>query len=207
MNLTTVPDIHIGNIILDYIDKNRISKAELARYIKMDPANLSRLLKKKSMETDKLVEICQSLSHNFFALWTGEPEMEQDIAVTIESPKCIGQLIDNRLNSIKMTQVEFSGHLGVKQPEITKIIRKTSINTDKLAVISRILDYNFFKDFYFKEEIPDVETQDNNHVAYLVSCIKDLTIENDHLKQDLQSSKEEIERLKKIIVDAGLKYK
>ena len=207
MNLTTVPDIHIGNIILDYIDKNRISKAELARFIKMDPANLSRLLKKKSMETDKLVEICQSLSHNFFALWTGEPEMEQDIAVTIESPKCIGQLIDNRLNSIKMTQVEFSGHLGVKQPEITKIIRKTSINTDKLAVISRILDYNFFKDFYFKEEIPDVETQDNNHVAYLVSCIKDLTIENDHLKQDLQLSKEEIERLKKIIVDAGLKYK
>ena len=207
MNLTTVPDIHIGNIILDYIDKNNVSKAELARFIKMDPANLSRLLKKKSMETDKLVEICQSLSHNFFALWTGEPEMEQDIAVTIESPKCIGRLIDNRLNAIKMTQVEFAGHLGVKQPEITKIIRKTSVNTDKLAVISRILDYNFFKDFYFNEEIPDVETQDNNHVAYLVSCIKDLTIENDHLKQDLQLSKEEIERLKKIIVDAGLKYK
>ena len=207
MNLTTVPDIHIGNIILDYIDKNRISKAELARYIKMDPANLSRLLKRKSMETDKLVEICQSLSHNFFALWTEETEMEQDIAVTVESPECIGQLIDNRLNAIKMTQVEFAGHLGVKQPEITKIIRKTSINTDKLAVISRILDYNFFQDFYFKEEIPDVEIQDNNHVAYLVSCIKDLTVENDPLKQDLQSSKEEIERLKKIIVDAGLKYK
>ena len=207
MNLTTVPDIHIGNIILDYIDKNRISKAELARYIKMDPANLSRLLKRKSMETDKLVEICQSLSHNFFALWTEETEMEQDIAVTVESPECIGQLIDNRLNAIKMTQVEFAGHLGVKQPEITKIIRKTSINTDKLAVISRILDYNFFQDFYFKEEIPDVEIQDNNHVAYLVSCIKDLTVENYHLKQDLQSSKEEIERLKKIIVDAGLKYK
>lgn len=207
MNLTAVPDIHIGNVILDYIDKNNVSKAELARFIKMDPANLSRLLKRKSMETDKLVEICQSLSHNFFALWTEETEMEQDITVTVESPECIGRLIDNRLNAIKMTQVEFAGHLGVKQPEITKIIRKTSVNTDKLAVISRILNYNFFQDFYFKEEIPDVETQDNRHVAYLVSCIKDLTIENDHLKQDLQSSEEEIERLKKIIVDAGLKYK
>lgn len=206
MDSVLIPDIHIGNVVLDYLDKNRISKAELARYIKMDSANLSRLLKRKSIETDKLTDICQSLSHNFYAIWTGERDLEQDISVSVESPKCIGQLIDKRLNELKITQVEFATRLGVKQPEITKIIRKTSINTDKLAVISRVLNYNFFKDFYYKEEIPDIETQDNTHVAYLVSCIKDLTIENDHLKQDLQSSVEEIERLKKIITDAGLKF-
>lgn len=206
MDLIEIPDIHIGNTILEFLDKNRISKAELARYIKMDSSNLIRLLKRKSIETEKLTDICKSLSYNFYALWTGEKEMEQDISVTVENPECIGKLIENRLKDLKIRQTDFATQLGITQPEITKIIRKTSINTDKLAVISSVLNYNFFRDFYFKEEIPDVETQDNVHVAYLVSCIKDLTVENDHLKQDLQSFKEEIERLKKLITDAGLKF-
>ena len=75
--LIQVPDIHIGNEILSYLKNKGISIATLARTIRMDPANLSRLLKRKSMETLMLIKISQAIGHNFFLLWIEDTTLEQ----------------------------------------------------------------------------------------------------------------------------------
>ena len=74
-----IPDIHIGNCISECIQKSPFTKAEIARSINMNPANFNKLLKKKSIETDRLIEISHALAYNFFAAsvlaTTGEAEI------------------------------------------------------------------------------------------------------------------------------------
>ncbi len=62
----SVPDIHIGNEILRYLKDSGKTQAFLARGLNMPTSNLARILKRKSMETDRLFQICLSLDYNFF---------------------------------------------------------------------------------------------------------------------------------------------
>ena len=61
-----MPDVHVGELILKYLNDNNISQGYLAKRIDMPASNLSRLLKKKSMNTRKLYIISYELDHNFF---------------------------------------------------------------------------------------------------------------------------------------------
>ena len=141
-----MPDVHVGNMILDYLNKNRITQAELARGLKLDSSYLHRLLVKKSMETDRLLEICYALSYNFFPAFCNDTKAYEN--GTSFGHVELGTRIEKRLKEIEMTQVEFADKLGVSQSEVSRLLRKTSFETDKLTLISRLLGYNFFHDFY-----------------------------------------------------------
>lgn len=67
-----IVDVHVGNLILEYLKENRITQAELARKLQLDTSYLHRLLVRKSMETDRLVEICAALDHNFFPIFCND---------------------------------------------------------------------------------------------------------------------------------------
>lgn len=57
----------------------------------------------------------------------------------------IGEAIDRRLKELHMSKTEFSRRLGMPQQNVNRILRDSSIKTDKLAAICDILGYNFFR--------------------------------------------------------------
>ena len=189
----SIPDIHAGNMILGYLKNNGISQAKLARDLKVDSAYLNRLKKKKSIETDRLFDICMVLGYNFFAAFCNDA-VYTDGNYTIGIPD-LGLHIERQMKAIKMTQTDFAARLGVTQPDISKILKKTSFDTDKLANISLILNYNFFHDFY--EEIPDSDEKAMlQHQTYLLRRFEELTIENERLRNEVEALKRENEELK-----------
>ena len=189
----SIPDIHAGNMILGYLKNNGISQAKLARDLKVDSAYLNRLLKKKSIETDRLFDICMVLGYNFFAAFCNDA-VYTDGNYTIGIPD-LGLHIERQMKAIKMTQTDFAARLGVTQPDISKILKKTSFDTAKLANISLILNYNFFHDFY--EEIPDSDEKAMlQHQTYLLRRFEELTIENERLRNEVEALKRENEELK-----------
>jgi len=58
--------IHIGELILQKLKEEQLSVAWLAVKINIDPSNLHKKLKKKSMDTDLLQRISKVLDYNFF---------------------------------------------------------------------------------------------------------------------------------------------
>lgn len=191
-----IPDIHIGNCISECIQKSPFTKAEIARSINMNPANFNKLLKKKSIETDRLIEISLALAYNFFAAWNQDPNKDQGIKISIERPESVGKLIENQMKIIGITQKTLAEKLGVTQPEINRIINKASFDTDKLATISKLLSHNFFQDFYSITEIPTEKEQYSDHYAYLITRVEQLAGENERLKFELEEVKAENTKLK-----------
>jgi len=201
-----IPDIHVGNLISDYLKSINRPQAYLAKMLNMASTNLSKLLKKKSIETEKLFDISMKLEHNFFAVFGNDQDLMDAGTYKITMPE-LGLLIEKRMKDLKMTQMEFATAIGIARSDVNRILRKISFDTDKLRNISEALNHNFFKDFYSAKDIPiSKEQMDERHMASLVLRLEELAIENDRLKHDLQSSVEENERLKKLITDAGLKF-
>lgn len=201
-----IPDIHVGNLISDYLKSINRPQAYLAKMLNMASTNLSKLLKKKSIETEKLFDISMKLEHNFFAVFGNDQDLMDAGTYKITMPE-LGLLIEKRMKDLKMTQMEFATAIGIARSDVNRILRKITFDTDKLRNISEALNHNFFKDFYSAKDIPiSKEQMDERHMASLVLRLEELAIENDRLKHDLQSSVEENERLKKLITDAGLKF-
>lgn len=68
MNIDVKP-VHIGQ----EIDKRRrelgLSKSEFGRQIGVPQQHVNRILERETMETNKLLKVCQVLDFNFFALF------------------------------------------------------------------------------------------------------------------------------------------
>ena len=140
-------DLHIGSIIEDRIEKLGISKAEFSRKLQMPQSNASRLLKKKSMNTTRLQAICMKLNYNFFEVFCGREDQNAGDANRQWPIVNVGSAIESYLKEMKMTQIEFAELLGVKQPEISRLLKRSDIETEKLAFISKVLKHNFFEEF------------------------------------------------------------
>lgn len=59
----------------------------------------------------------------------------------------IGLRIEQRLNELNISKAEFGRLIGIPQQNVNRILDRTNIDTDKLADISEVLNYNFFYDF------------------------------------------------------------
>lgn len=192
MEQVNIPDIHVGNMVLGYLKKNRITQAELARGLELDTSYLHRLLSRKSIETDKLLKICIALDYNFFPVFCNDSSAY--VEGTAFGPVNLGVHIEKRLKEIGMTQVEFASKLGVAQSEVSRLLKKESFETDKLTIISRILSYNFFRDFY--HGLPAEESKDT--YARILLRYEEIIIENDRLRNEVEKLKKENAELKKM---------
>ena len=190
-NLT---DIHIGTAIDLWIRTHKITQSKFAQMIGKPATNAARLLKKKSMDTLLLQSISMVLKHNFFREFCKDmPYEEPEIETIVVN---IGESINRRLKEIKMTQTEFASLLKIKQPDVSRILKRDSIDTEKLAVISELLGYNFFKEYIPKEKNSRPAEQNSET---LLDRFEALVIENRNLKT-------EITRLQKLLDNAGIKY-
>ena len=187
-------DIHIGAAIDLWIRTHKITQSKFAQMIGKPATNAARLLKKKSMDTLLLQSISMVLKHNFFREFCKDmPYEEPEIETIVVN---IGESINRRLKEIKMTQTEFASLLKIKQPDVSRILKRDSIDTEKLAVISELLGYNFFKEYIPKEKNSRPAEQNSET---LLDRFEALVIENGNLKT-------EITRLQKLLDNAGIKY-
>ncbi len=98
----------------------------------------------------------------------------------------VGNAIEKRMREIRLTQAELAVKLGMKQPQLSKIISKSSMDTEKLSAFCLALDFNFFKLFCPEEEksevnLSSVDMVPNNEVV--LSLIRMLEKEReDHRK-------------------------
>jgi len=64
-----VKDVHIGRAIEKRRMELGISKSEFGRRIGVPQQHVNRILERDTMETNKLVKVCEALDFNFFALF------------------------------------------------------------------------------------------------------------------------------------------
>lgn len=186
-------DIHVGNAIVRHLKEIGEKQSYLARLLDMPTSNLTRILKRHSMETHRLFDICMKLDYNFFALFGNDTDLLE--RYSLGEPE-IGLCIERRLNKIQMLRADFASALGVKPTDVSRILKRTSFETDKLLLISRILNYNFFKDFY--HEVPSsVEDQDKSIKSFIETKYDEMLLENNRLKNELDLVKKELSSVKK----------
>ena len=171
---------HIGNLIINFLKNKNLPQAYLAKELNMPTSNLSRLLKRESMDTDKLLDISIKLKHNFFADICGDEINGENLSLILVP---VGRQIENRLKELKITQSKFAALLDVTPAEISRLLKKTSFDVLKLLKISSILDYNFLQDFY------ESNLEENKGI---IKRYEELVIENNRLKDELKASRAKI---------------
>ena len=102
----------------------------------------------------------------------------------------VGNAIAKKLKEKGLTQRAFSEKLGVAQQEVTRLLRKNSLDTEKLSAISVILDYNFFEDFCTLGTTENSASMD----AVLDKVVK-LGVENNRLQETIKEKEEYIQEL------------
>ena len=201
-----IPDIHIGNLITDYLKSIDRPQAFLGKLLNMASTNLSKLLKKKSIETEKLFEISMKLEHNFFAIYGNDPDLMNAGTYKITMPE-LGLHIEKRMKDLRMTQIEFATAIGIARSDVNRILRKISFDTDKLRVISDALNYNFFKDFYSaKNDSLTKEQQNEQSNMGMILRLEELAGENRLQKQEIENLKKENLYLKTKLIEAGIEF-
>lgn len=59
----------------------------------------------------------------------------------------IGELIKEKQIELGITNAKFAEMLNIQRQNVNALLSKTSIDTEKLASISEVLNYNFFQHF------------------------------------------------------------
>ena len=180
---TELLGFHVGNLIISFLKKSNIPQAHLARELSMATSNVNRLLKRDSMETNLILEISKKLNHNFFADISGD--VQEGKPYSLIHPQ-IGKRIEERLKELNMTQSQFATLLNVTPAEVSRLIRKESFDAQKLLKISRILDYDFFQDFYQYTNAQEESKADG--WTSLLKRNEELAVENAQYREFLQNS-------------------
>lgn len=147
----------LGERILNRLEELKMSMAEFARLMDMDQSNLKKYLQKQDMDTGRLVQISQALKYNFFMDFCDEEKfsnLKDDYFYIYDKVK-VGNHIKRACKGLNMTQEEFAIKLTealndgntYRQSDASKIFSRGTINTNRLMVISQILNHNFFEDF------------------------------------------------------------
>jgi transcriptional regulator with XRE-family HTH domain len=62
-----INDVHVGHAIQERIEELRMTKTEFGRLIGIPQQHVNRILERDTMETKKLVKVCEVLGINIFA--------------------------------------------------------------------------------------------------------------------------------------------
>jgi transcriptional regulator with XRE-family HTH domain len=111
----------------------------------------------------------------------------------------VGQAIEEVLRLKQITQAQFAEMLNKTQPTVNALLKKSSIDTERLKVISLILDYNFFEDF-----CPDLKKKREEQIAHGVTeseseTVKELVRQMSYLRDENIRKDKEIGKLLAVI--------
>lgn len=148
-----VKKIHVGDALRTWCKRNGLTRQKLADIMELPKSNIDRVFSKQSIETSKLEDFSKKLNHNFFAeLWSDEnyedlKTQKGFLEIPPESLN-IGTSIWEYMLENHIPQNQLATALGVTHPVVSKLLKKESIDTDKLVEISNFLNRDFFIEFY-----------------------------------------------------------
>ncbi len=91
--------------------------------------------------------------------------------MTTESNIHIGKEIFKVLEQKKISQAEFGRRIGIQRQNVKSILSKSSMDTEKLEEICKVLDFDFFSLF----------TPQKQQMSLMDSCVLQHTDEGDNL--------------------------
>ena len=135
MNIKVNP-VHVGQAIEKRRNELGISKSELGRRIGVNQQHVNRILERETMETKKLVKVCEALDFNFFALFC---PMQHQISAYLAAVAVDGNAHNN------IGDAELAAQLNKVQSEVenkneTILLLKEQI--ESLNAQIKRLDYN-----------------------------------------------------------------
>jgi len=147
-------ELHIGKLIKRKIRESGQKQKCLAKKMSLSESKISRICQNKTIITNILIRVCIHLDYNFFNNYTkfidGFISKEKDILLTqiykfITTEKIhVGKLIKKIKTERKLISKILAEKIGYTEKNIYKLYKRENIDTGRLILISKHLNFNFF---------------------------------------------------------------
>lgn len=107
----------------------------------------------------------------------------------------VGNCIKNKMRDLKITQEMLAEKMGYQQPNIQRILKKSSMETDMLFAFSLALGYNFFKDFCVFEKSSENKNESATAPDWLLERYEKVVEKNGKFKMELEEKGKRIQEL------------
>lgn len=124
--------INVGLAIEQRINELGITKSEFGRRIGIPNQNVNRVLSKPSIDSDKLVEVCNALDCDFFKLFSSSTGNAKTSLLNIAKIKSI-------LNDKGMGKVNFASDLKIPRTELEEILEGRDISLSLVEKMAEAL--------------------------------------------------------------------
>ena len=198
-NNIIISDINVGEALRKWLKVHNITRQQFADAMGMYTSKVGRILSNPTIDTEELFRISKVLQVNFFELFWSDNVIDE-FGNTLQ-PIHIGQAIDKVLKGSDITQSKLAELIGVHQTDITRLIKKQSIDSGKLTTISRVLNHNFFLDFF--GNIEKTATDLAVKAGYYMGKYNKLLIDYERINRELLDSQAEVDRLRRKLKDMG----
>lgn len=198
-NNIIISDINVGEALRKWLKVHNITRQQFADAMGMYTSKVGRILSSPNIDTEELFRISKVLQVNFFEMFWSDTVIDE-FGNTLQSIH-IGQTIDKVLKGSDITQAKLAELIGVHQTDITRLIKKQSIDSGKLTTISRVLNHNFFLDFY--GNIEGTATDLAVKAGYYMGKYNKLLIDYERINRELLDSQAEVDRLRRKLKDMG----
>jgi DNA-binding Xre family transcriptional regulator len=128
-------EVHVGKIIADRLFQLKMKKNEFAKQIGVPQQHVNRILERETMETSKLVKVCQVLDMNIFAEFCIIPSTR----------------IEANMSSVLVGDGESHNHIGDAalaaelqkcKCDVEKFQSEKSLLEDQIATLKKLNDSN-----------------------------------------------------------------
>lgn len=124
--------INVGLAIEQRINELGITKSEFGRRIGIPNQNVNRILSKSSIDSDKLVEICNALDYDFFKLFSSSVEERKSSLLNISKVKAI--LTEKGIGEVKLASM-----LKISRSEVEAIMEGNDLTLGMVEKIAEVL--------------------------------------------------------------------
>lgn len=114
-----IRNVHIGKAIARRLAELNISKSELGRRIDIPQQHINRMLEKPSIDTARLVAVCNAMDFNFFSLFS--KSVQEEIHAYVQTVAMDSAQIQNNAGSISQEDYDkLNKRVVIQEKEIEK---------------------------------------------------------------------------------------
>ena len=168
--------INVGLSIEQRINELGITKSEFGRRIGIPNQNVNRVLSKSSIDSDKLVEICNALDYDFFKLFSSSVEENKTSLLNILKLKAV--LKEKGIGEIKLASM-----LSISRSEVEAIMEGYDLTLGLVERIAEALGVKPAELINGASTNAEVHNESDNSLLELEKQIIELKAENKVLRE------------------------